>query len=130
MKFKNKLLLSSLLAIPLLVNVSFSEASANNSTRDVQVENKPNKPKYQTRSANPYLSIADGTGSGSVSGWRYKYTAEPYAFFYNVFTGEQKVIQVTSGLSHLTNTVIGEYATYNPVGYYYNYQHAEMTKYL
>ncbi|MGL9971868.1 hypothetical protein [Enterococcus sp. DIV1420a] len=53
--------------------------------------------------------------------WKYKYTAEPYAFYQHTTTKKWKMVQVTSTTNHLVNTMIGGWAgapswniSYNP----------------
>lgn len=41
--------------------------------------------------------------------WVYKYTVEPFAFYYNSTTKKWKMVQVTSTLNHVVNTMIGGY---------------------
>lgn len=57
----------------------------------------------------------------AVGYWKYKYTAEPYAFYQHTSTKKWKVVQVTSTMNHLVNTMIGGWVgapawnvSYNP----------------
>lgn len=47
----------------------------------------------------------DTSSFGNKNAWEYKYTAQPYAFFYNSLTKQWKMLQVTSYTDHTINVV-------------------------
>lgn len=58
-------------------------------------------------------------GAGK-SCWEYKYTADPYSFYRHTASGEWRLVQTTSSLSHTVNTVVGGWAGAKSATMYYN----------
>lgn len=46
----------------------------------------------------------------SAGYWKYKYTAQPYAFYQHTKTKKWKLVQVTPYATHMTNTMINGWA--------------------
>ncbi|MBY4765051.1 hypothetical protein ACRPMK_08395 [Streptococcus uberis] len=46
--------------------------------------------------------------------WEYRYTAQPYDFYFNPFTGSWKMLQVTSNTNHLVQTIFDGWAKSGP----------------
>lgn len=44
----------------------------------------------------------------------YRYTAKPYDFYYNPYTGEWKMVQVIPTLQHMVNVMFDGWARYGP----------------
>lgn len=59
------------------------------------------------------IQMSEG-GSATYGRWEYKYTAQPYAFFYNSARDQWKMVQVTSYAQHTINVMIdGYYKTFD-----------------
>lgn len=54
------------------------------------------------------IQMSEG-GSATYGRWEYKYTAQPYAFFYNSARDQWKMVQVTSYTQHTVNVMIDGY---------------------
>lgn len=58
------------------------------------------------------IQMSEG-GNATYGRWEFKYTAEPYAFFYNAARDEWKMVQITSSTQHTINVMVdGYYKTY------------------
>ncbi|WP_242651985.1 MULTISPECIES: hypothetical protein [Leuconostoc] len=54
------------------------------------------------------IQMSEG-GSATYGRWEYKYTAQPYALFYNSARDQWKMVQVTSYTQHTVNVMIDGY---------------------
>lgn len=54
-----------------------------------------------------FATVPTGSGGQTNGRWKYMYTAEPYAFFYNSAIDEWKMVQVTSYTKHTVTVMVG-----------------------
>lgn len=60
-----------------------------------------------------YVQVPSDPGN-VYSKWIYKYTAAPYDFYYNPYLGTWKMVQTTSYMNHMVQTIFNGWATSGP----------------
>lgn len=88
--------------LPLYFILSLSFSTETVSAETITSNKIITPPETGLQSSQPNL---DTSSFGNKNVWEYKYTAQPYAFFYNTLTGQWKMLQVTSYTQHTINVM-------------------------
>lgn len=92
-------------AVTLLSAITFSAVSS--SSPVVSADSTTSHVANDSVLTHSFATVPTGSGDQTKGRWKYMYTAEPYAFFYNSAIDDWKMVQVTSYTKHTVTVMVG-----------------------